>query len=73
MRAWIRDTDASESCTVFSGERLFRVVFREILPERRPLPGAIELLAALRRAELVAMQADRPTGGRGDAIVPFFG
>ncbi len=26
-----------------------------------------------RRAELVAMQADRPTGGRGDAIVPFFG
>jgi HAD superfamily hydrolase (TIGR01509 family) len=24
-------------------------VFREILPERRPLPGAIELLAALRR------------------------
>jgi HAD superfamily hydrolase (TIGR01509 family) len=28
-------------------------VFREILPERRPLPGAIELLAALRTAGFV--------------------
>jgi HAD superfamily hydrolase (TIGR01509 family) len=28
-------------------------VFREILPERRPLPGAIELLAALRAAGFV--------------------
>jgi KDO2-lipid IV(A) lauroyltransferase len=35
--------------------------------------STLGLLAALRRAELVAMQADRPTGGRGDAIVPFFG
>ena len=28
-------------------------IFREILPERRPLPGAIELLAALRRDGIV--------------------
>jgi HAD superfamily hydrolase (TIGR01509 family) len=28
-------------------------IFREILPERRPLPGAIELLAALRRNGIV--------------------
>lgn len=35
--------------------------------------STLGLLAALRRAELVAMQADRPTGGRADAIVPFFG
>jgi HAD superfamily hydrolase (TIGR01509 family) len=28
-------------------------VFREILPERRPLPGAIELLLALRRSGVV--------------------
>ena len=28
-------------------------IFREILPERRPLPGAIELLAALRAAGVV--------------------
>ncbi|HEY8989993.1 MAG TPA: HAD family hydrolase [Candidatus Limnocylindrales bacterium] len=28
-------------------------VFREILPERRPLPGAIELLAALRRGGVI--------------------
>ena len=28
-------------------------IFREILPERRPLPGAVELLAALRRNEVV--------------------
>jgi HAD superfamily hydrolase (TIGR01509 family) len=28
-------------------------VFREILPERRPLPGAIDLLKALRRSGLV--------------------
>ena len=40
---------------------------------RRHATSTLELLAALRRAELVAMQADRPTGGRGDAIVPFFG
>jgi HAD superfamily hydrolase (TIGR01509 family) len=28
-------------------------VFREILPDRRPLPGAIELLSALRRSGVV--------------------
>src|ERR1700704_4202021 len=28
-------------------------IFREILPERQPLPGAIELLAALRRNGIV--------------------
>src|SRR5213080_4614211 len=28
-------------------------VFREILPDRRPLPGAIELLEALRRNGIV--------------------
>jgi KDO2-lipid IV(A) lauroyltransferase len=40
---------------------------------RHHATSTLGLLAALRRAELVAMQADRPTGGRGDAIVPFFG
>jgi KDO2-lipid IV(A) lauroyltransferase len=40
---------------------------------RRHATSTLGLLAALRRAELVAMQADRPTGGRGDALVPFFG
>jgi KDO2-lipid IV(A) lauroyltransferase len=40
---------------------------------RRHATSTLGLLAALRRAELVAMQADRPSGGRGDAIVPFFG
>jgi KDO2-lipid IV(A) lauroyltransferase len=40
---------------------------------RRRATSTLGLLAALRRGELVAMQADRPTGERGDAIVPFFG
>jgi KDO2-lipid IV(A) lauroyltransferase len=40
---------------------------------RRHATSRLGLLATLRRAELVAMQADRPSGGRGDAIVPFFG
>jgi lauroyl/myristoyl acyltransferase len=40
---------------------------------RHRATSTLGLLAALRRAELVAMQADRPSGGRGDAIVPFFG
>jgi len=40
---------------------------------RHRATSTLGLLAALRRAELVAMQADRPTGERGDAIVPFFG
>ena len=38
-------------------------VFREILPERRPLPGAIELLAALRRGGVthgIATSGRRP-------------
>jgi KDO2-lipid IV(A) lauroyltransferase len=40
---------------------------------RRHATSTLGLLAALRRGELVAMQADRPTGGRGDALAPFFG
>jgi KDO2-lipid IV(A) lauroyltransferase len=40
---------------------------------RHRATSTLGLLAALRRAELVAMQADRPGGGRGDALVPFFG
>ena len=38
-------------------------VFREILPERRPLPGAIELLASLRRGGInhgIATSGRRP-------------
>jgi lauroyl/myristoyl acyltransferase len=34
---------------------------------------AVELVAALRRNEVVAFQLDRAVGGRGDAEVPFFG
>lgn len=33
----------------------------------------VELVAALRRGEIVAFQLDRVMGGRGDASVPFFG
>jgi KDO2-lipid IV(A) lauroyltransferase len=33
----------------------------------------VELVAALRRGEIVAFQFDRARGGRGDAAVPFFG
>jgi lauroyl/myristoyl acyltransferase len=40
---------------------------------RRHATSTLGLLAALRRNELVAMQGDRPTGGRGDTRVPFFG
>jgi KDO2-lipid IV(A) lauroyltransferase len=40
---------------------------------RRQASAALDLWAALRRAEVVAMQADRATGERGDAAVPFFG
>jgi lauroyl/myristoyl acyltransferase len=40
---------------------------------RHRATSTLGLLAALRRAELVAMQADRPTGERSDAVVPFFG
>jgi lauroyl/myristoyl acyltransferase len=34
---------------------------------------SLELVAALRRGEVVAMQGDRALGGRGDIMVPFFG
>ena len=37
-----------------------------------PMVG-IELVAALRRGEIVAFQLDRAMGGRGDESVPFFG
>jgi len=37
-----------------------------------PVVG-VELVAALRRGEVVAFQVDRAVGGRGDAAVPFFG
>lgn len=40
---------------------------------RHHATSTLGLLAALRRGELVAMQADRPTGGRGDAMISFFG
>ena len=33
----------------------------------------VELVAALRRGEVVAFQLDRALGGRGDVAVPFFG
>ena len=39
---------------------------------RSPAIG-IELLAALRRGEVVAVQGDRALGTRGDLAVPFFG
>ncbi len=34
---------------------------------------AVELVAALRRGEVVAVQGDRALGTRGDVVVPFFG
>ena len=37
-----------------------------------PVVG-VELVAALRRGDVVAFQLDRAIGGRGDAAVPFFG
>jgi lauroyl/myristoyl acyltransferase len=42
------------------------------VPRSRPTVG-IELVAALRRGEVVAMQGDRALGSRGDLLVPFFG
>lgn len=42
------------------------------LTRHHPTAG-LELLAALRRGEVVAMQGDRPLGARGDVAVPFFG
>ena len=40
---------------------------------RRQATSTLGLLAALRRDEVVAMQGDRPTGARGDVVLPFFG
>jgi lauroyl/myristoyl acyltransferase len=34
---------------------------------------SLELVAALRRGEVVAVQADRALGTRGDVLIPFFG
>lgn len=42
------------------------------VPRLRPAVG-LELLAALRRGEVVAMQGDRALGTRGDVAIPFFG
>ena len=42
------------------------------LARREPAIG-IELLAALRRGEVVAVQGDRALGTRGDLAIPFFG
>jgi Kdo2-lipid IVA lauroyltransferase/acyltransferase len=42
------------------------------VPRTRPTIS-LELLAALRRGEVVAMQGDRALGTRGDTLVPFFG
>jgi lauroyl/myristoyl acyltransferase len=40
---------------------------------RRDPRSVLALVPALRRGEVVAMQADRALGGRGDVAVPFFG
>jgi lauroyl/myristoyl acyltransferase len=42
------------------------------VPRGHPSVG-VELLAALRRGEVVALQADRALGSGGDARIPFFG
>ena len=55
-----RDLSADE---VEALQRRHGEVFREILPERRPLPGAIELLAILRRGGIthgIATSGRRP-------------
>jgi lauroyl/myristoyl acyltransferase len=40
----------------------------------RAHPGiGVELVAALRRGEVVALQGDRAIGTRGDVMIPFFG
>jgi KDO2-lipid IV(A) lauroyltransferase len=55
-------------------ERYLRVDTPQVrFVTRRHATSTIGLLAALRRDELVAMQADRPTGGRRDVALPFFG
>jgi lauroyl/myristoyl acyltransferase len=42
------------------------------VPRTRPTIS-LELVAALRRGEVVAVQGDRALGTRGDALIPFFG
>jgi lauroyl/myristoyl acyltransferase len=42
------------------------------VPRARPGVG-VQLLAALRRGEVVALQGDRAIGTRGDVAIPFFG
>jgi lauroyl/myristoyl acyltransferase len=42
------------------------------VPRARPTVS-LELVAALRRGEVVAMQGDRALGTRGDVLIPFFG
>ena len=42
------------------------------VPRSHPAVG-VELLAALRRGEVVALQADRALGTGGDVWIPFFG
>jgi lauroyl/myristoyl acyltransferase len=42
------------------------------VPRGRPTIS-LELVAALRRGEVVALQGDRALGNRGDVLVPFFG
>jgi Kdo2-lipid IVA lauroyltransferase/acyltransferase len=42
------------------------------VPRAHPHVG-IELVAALRRGEVVALQGDRAIGSRGDTFIPFFG
>jgi lauroyl/myristoyl acyltransferase len=42
------------------------------VPRGHPGVG-LELLAALRRGEIVALQGDRALGTRGDVCIPFFG
>lgn len=45
-----RELSADEAASL---QRRHGEIFREILPERRPLPGAVDLLAALRRHGLI--------------------
>jgi lauroyl/myristoyl acyltransferase len=42
------------------------------VPRSQPTVS-LELVAALRRGEIVAAQGDRALGNRGDVLVPFFG